>query len=103
MNKQIREFRDMVGDIIKERIKEEEELERLGQKSTKEDLVYYLKKNNLLGDLSLEEIISEFMTFYVAGMDTTGHLCGMAVWYLTQRADVKKKLQDELDNNTDYS
>lgn len=82
----------MVGNIVKGRIKEEEELERKGEKSTKEDLLYYLKKNNLLDELSLEEIISEFMTFYVAGMDTTGHLCGMAVYYLTQYPEIKKKL-----------
>ncbi|EAR91702.1 cytochrome P450 family monooxygenase (macronuclear) [Tetrahymena thermophila SB210] len=103
LNKQIKEFRQMIGDIINERIKEEEELEKRGEQTTKEDLVYYLKKNNLLGVLSLDEIISEFMTFYVAGMDTTGHLCGMAIWFLTQHPEIKKKLQEELDANTDYS
>lgn len=43
------------------------------------------------------------MTFYVAGMDTTGHLTGMITWYLTQHASIKATLQAELDNNTDYS
>jgi cytochrome P450 len=42
--------------------------------------------------MPLNQIISEFMTFYVAGMDTTGHLSGMAVWYLTQYKNVKDTL-----------
>lgn len=51
--------------------------------------------------MSLDQIINEFMTFYVAGMDTTGHLCGMAVWYLTQYPEIKAKVQHEIDTNTD--
>lgn len=48
LNNQIKEFRKLIGGIAKERIDEEIELERRGEKSTKEDLCYYLKKNNLL-------------------------------------------------------
>jgi len=32
--------------------------------------------------LSYEGMVDEFITFYGAGMDTTGHLAGMMVYYI---------------------
>lgn len=54
LNNQIREFRELIGSIAQQRINEEEEIEKAGGVSTKEDLIFYLKKNNLLGVLSLD-------------------------------------------------
>ena len=52
-----------------------------------------------------EEIIHEFITFFVAGMDTTGHLLAMATYfYYNSQSDVKESVMKEaefLAKNTD--
>ena len=42
-----------------------------------------------------EEIIDEFVTFFVAGMDTTGHLIGMTLYNLTQNPQYLTGLEEE--------
>ena len=42
-----------------------------------------------------EEIVDEFVTFFVAGMDTTGHLIGMTLYLLTQHPEYLAELQHE--------
>lgn len=42
-----------------------------------------------------EDIVNEFITFFIAGMDTTGHLIGMTLYNLTQYPDYLAKLQAE--------
>lgn len=44
-----------------------------------------------------EEIVDEFVTFFVAGMDTTGHLIGMALYMLTQNPEYLQSLKEERD------
>ncbi len=46
--------------------------------------------------LSDKEIVDEFITFFVAGMDTTGHLIGMTLYNLTQNPEYIEKLQKEI-------
>jgi len=46
-----------------------------------------------------EDIINEFITFFIAGMDTTGHLIGMALYSLTQNPDYFKELKEERDKS----
>lgn len=46
--------------------------------------------------LSDKEIVDEFLTFFVAGMDTTGHLIGMALYNLTQNPEELEKLEKEI-------
>jgi cytochrome P450 len=33
--------------------------------------------------MTIDEILDEFFTIYIAGMDTTGHLTGMIIYYVT--------------------
>ncbi|RZK09917.1 MAG: cytochrome P450 [Flavobacterium sp.] len=47
--------------------------------------------------MSDEDIINEFITFFAAGMDTTGHLIGMALYNLTQHPQYLQTLQQERD------
>lgn len=42
------------------------------------------------------EILHEFMTFFSAGMDTTGHLLTMTVYYLTKNPEILVKLKEEI-------
>lgn len=51
-----------------------------------------------------EDIIDEFVTFFIAGMDTTGHLAAMVLYLLTQNTEHFEKIQKEvkeLYNRTD--
>ena len=45
-----------------------------------------------------EDIINEFITFFVAGMDTTGHLIGMSIYNLTQYPEYLQELKEERDS-----
>jgi len=44
-----------------------------------------------------DDIVNEFVTFFIAGMDTTGHLTTMALYLLTQNPQSFSKLQEEVD------
>ena len=83
LNKQVKEFRELLGKIAQERIDEENQCEINRTQSNKFDLIYYLKQANLLSQLSKDDIISEFCTFYVAGSDTSGSFSAMFIFYLT--------------------
>jgi hypothetical protein len=43
------------------------------------------------------------LAFYIGGMDTTGHLCGMIIYFLTQNKNIKDKLLQEIYANNDDS
>ena len=45
--------------------------------------------------LSDEDIIDEFVTFFVAGMDTTAHLVGMILYHLAKNPQYLKDLKEE--------
>jgi len=47
--------------------------------------------------LSDEDIVNEFISFYLAGVDTTGHLVSMALYNLTQYPEYLQILQEERD------
>jgi len=42
------------------------------------------------------EMLHEFLTFFIAGMDTTGHLLTMASYYMNQNPEIKQKVIDEM-------
>ena len=103
VNRKIVEFKVLVKKLIEERIREETEYSKKGIESPKKDLIHYLKTNNYLEEINTDIIVDEFILFFLAGMGTTGHLCGMIVYYLTQYPAVKERLLRELKENTDDS
>lgn len=48
-------------------------------------------------NFSDEDVINEFTTFFLAGMDTTSHLISMVLYNLTQHPEYLEKLQAERD------
>lgn len=48
--------------------------------------------------LSEDELIDEFLTFFVAGMDTTAHLLTAATYYLEKNPKYRDALVDEIKN-----
>ena len=72
------------------------------QKSANKDLLGTLLETQQSGipaeqSLSDEDIVNEFITFYLAGMDTTANLVSMALYNLTQHPEYLRVLQEERD------
>ncbi|KAL4485713.1 hypothetical protein ABPG72_010975 [Tetrahymena utriculariae] len=53
--------------------------------------------------ISRKKLFEDFKAFYLVGMDTTGHLLGMTMYYLTQHKDIYSRLLEEIDKNQDQS
>lgn len=51
-----------------------------------------LIKEGNIKKLSEKELLDNFWTLFIAGTDTTSHLVGMTIYYLTQFNDVYKEL-----------
>ena len=45
-----------------------------------------------------EEVVSEFITFFLAGMDTTGHLLTFATYFFLKHPECQEKLMKEANN-----
>lgn len=92
-------FAKSVIDKKVEEIKARKENENY-QDSGKKTLIEALLEANdgsEQGKFTPQEIIDEFVTFFVAGMDTTAHLVGMAVYHLSQNPQYKARLLEEVD------
>ena len=91
LNKRITAFRDFCFKIV-------EDHKKTGQKG--HDLLSSLLATQDSPDselrLSDKEIVDEFITFFIAGMDTTGHLIGMTLYNLTQHPEHVEKLKTEI-------
>lgn len=46
--------------------------------------------------MSDDHLVSQFVTFFIAGMDTTGHLATMAVYYLTKYPQYLPRIMEEI-------
>lgn len=84
----IKGFRAQCTKIVEDRKKEEDEKYN--------DLLAALLTHQKGSDkLTDEDIVNEFITFFMAGMDTTGHLVAMAVYNLTQHPQYLEKFKEE--------
>jgi len=81
-------FRKICHDIIQDR--------KTQKQQTHHDLLNSLLATQTSQDgYSDEDIVNEFVTFFIAGMDTTGHLIGMALYCLTQHPQYLGELKEE--------
>jgi cytochrome P450 family 4 subfamily V len=92
MMTRIKEFRQLCIKIVED---------RKAHPVQGNDLLTSLLANQSSSDndlqLSDQEIIDEFITFFGAGMDTTGHLITMALYNLTQHPQHLEELKKERD------
>jgi cytochrome P450 family 4 subfamily V len=98
-NKMIKDFRELCRKTVEERkLNIDKTFE--GQSSDRKDLMQILLEKNRDGKpedhLSDEELYSLFMTMFMAGMDTTGHLIAMAVYNMCAHSNVKSKAEEEV-------
>jgi len=87
-------FKSVCRSIITER-KKIRAVNKVEQAS-KDMLDLLLEYNGEEGKIEEEEIIDQFVTFFMAGMDTTGHLVTMAVYFLDKYPEMKARVIEEV-------
>lgn len=84
------EFRNVCRQIVQtRRAQKVQENDFLGM------LLLSQESDDLQERYSDEDIIDEFITFFIAGMDTTGHLIGMTLYNLAKNPEYLKELEEE--------
>ena len=94
--KRIKRFRDACESIIEKR---KTEL-KISTNNRKDLLQALLEMQETSTDeaFTTVEIIDEFITFFLAGMDTTGHTLGMIMYYLSIYPEHLVRIKEEVDN-----
>jgi len=87
----VRDFRRLCFKIIQDR--------KASKNNSKDMLGLLLETQNLPNPedrFSDEDIVNEFATFFIAGMDTTGHLITMALYLLSKNPQYIEPLKKEI-------
>ena len=93
LRNKIDRFRSLCLEIVKDR--------KASDYKGKDLLASLLETQNspdVESRLTDTDIVNEFITFFIAGMDTTGHLVSMALYNLTQYPEYYEILQKERDS-----
>lgn len=98
LEKQIIEIRKIIHEILKERLSREkdEEMDFINHYITMmreiDALIDEAEKNGIPHKhrrITEEEIMHQLISFYFAGIDTTGHLVAFALYALAEYKDVR--------------
>jgi cytochrome P450 len=101
MLKYIKKSREFCQKIVTQRMNEidiERKKGYMPERQTLMDIFYNQRIEKPEDSFSDIEIVDEFITFFVTGMDTTGHLIAMASYYLLQHPQYKDRLLKEADH-----
>jgi len=97
LQNKIQKFRKLCFKIISERKEQmKESKERLGDKKDLLGLLLENQNQESAYALNDEEIIDEFVSFFLAGMDTTGHLLTMISYNLALHPQYLETLREEV-------
>ena len=91
---QLRENLPRMRDITRAHL-----LNRLDNPNTgKEDILSYIVRSNQCSDqLTLEDLVDEYMVFIGAGMETTAIAMAITLFYISVYPDIHQKVQEEVD------
>ncbi|EDK31643.1 cytochrome P450 family monooxygenase (macronuclear) [Tetrahymena thermophila SB210] len=103
INQLIEEFNSFLQNKIASKIEEIQNDIKQNGNTSNFSILAQLVSTSQIDQISRQQLFEDFKAFYLAGMDTTGHLLGMTMYYLTQYKDVYSKLQQEIDTNQDQS
>jgi len=87
----IKEIREFVRKVVEERKGQLSEKSHQSDRKNLLDLLLQTQENSNEDSLTIEGIIDEFLTFFIAGTDTTSHLLTLAVYNLTQKENAYEK------------
>jgi len=96
-------FREFATEVI-ERKFAEVSVDPTNAKKTRKNIVDLMLANRAedpKDQLSNDEIIEEFCTFFSAGMDTTGHTITLATYFLDQNPKYRERVLAEVKENFD--
>jgi len=88
----VKKFRRICHEIVQNRKKENQQ----DPKKPKDLLQVLLDYSGTEGSLDDDEIVDHFVTLFLAGMDTTGHLLTMAIYHLDKYPEKKEKIIEEI-------
>jgi cytochrome P450 len=96
--KDIKDFRTRCLDIIGERKKGVKVETGIDGKFKRDMLDILIEKQSKGGENAFtdSEIVDEFITFFNAGMDTTAHLVGIAIHYLSNNEQYREDIEFEM-------
>nr|QVK45595.1 cytochrome P450 [Brachionus paranguensis] len=64
----------------------------------KDDLITLMVKNSKTENIDIEDLVDDFLTFFVAGQETTSNMLAFSILELGKNTQVLKKLKDEVDS-----
>ena len=94
-----------IGNLCKKIV--QDSIEKFEKNPPKEDsgrkglLQILWEKSKTEKGLSERELVANFIVFFIAGMDTTGHTVAMVVYFLSQYPEVKEKVLKDIEANWD--
>jgi len=88
---EVREFKQICVNIVKDRKNSQHGDDLLGRLLETQDA------KDPEDRFSDEDIVNEFITFFLAGMETTGHLAAMSLYLLEQNPHCLEELRREVD------
>lgn len=97
---EVKLFREFSTKIIEKKF-EEVKLNPVEAKERKNiiDVLLAARAINPQDQMTDTEIIEEFVTFFSAGMDTTGHTITLATYYLHKNPQYREQVMKEVDEN----
>jgi len=93
MNRAIDLIRERFGEMIKDT-----ERSKIKEKNLLTSLLELHENENEGQRITTDEIIGEFIGLFSAGTDTTSHLLGSAVYFLSKNPSILKKVKEEIDS-----
>ena len=92
----IKQFREICHQIVQNRKKLYSEQKGSSSISKKDLLQTLIEYSGSEGKMDDEEIVDQFVALFLAGMDTTGHLLTMVVYYLYKYPEYKNRMTEEI-------
>jgi cytochrome P450 family 4 subfamily V len=96
MAKRMEAFRAVIADIIEKRRKDLKEGKLTVESKGLLELLIEKQEEGGEDAISNIEIIDNFMTFFLAGMDTTAHLLSLTTYFLHENPEIKEELLQEI-------
>eukprot|EP01017_Pseudomicrothorax_dubius_P044997 TRINITY_DN7700_c0_g2_i5.p1 TRINITY_DN7700_c0_g2~~TRINITY_DN7700_c0_g2_i5.p1 ORF type:complete len:491 (+),score=122.44 TRINITY_DN7700_c0_g2_i5:66-1538(+) len=93
-------LRSLAREVINQRRKESNSAYSKGEdRSDLLDFILQHNEKNKEDQLTDAEIIDQFIILFIAGMDTTGHLLGLSIYYLWKHPEYLDKIMNEAKAN----
>ena len=112
VNRRVQLFRAWGKKFLMERVEEAKVKIEKGEIGEKVDLIEAITRNSMKekkeGELAYtpEDILNEFATFFVAGVDTTSNFLVLMIYLIAQNPEVEEKVRKEIADHMkdeDYS